>query len=173
MDQNPESVLRAACEAIAAGDARGLMELLEPEAVVARRAMQLQMAESIWKRQQIGVNTPEEVQDLIRSFFHVRDPEELRSLEPGEQLQRTLDGLPPRRRRLGCEPLGHVLEPPDLAHVTFRMRWSPDAEPDPVLNVATLRRMEDGWRLLPDGISDWVIPGMGNVLFALEESGEE
>jgi len=169
MVQDPESVLRAAFEAVAAGDARLLIELLEPEAVDARRAMQLQMAESIWKRQQVGVNTPEEVRDLIRSFFHVADPEELRRLDPREQLQRTLDGLPPRRRRLSCDPLGHVLEPPDLAHVTFRMRWSPDAEPDPVLNVATLRRMHDSWRLLPDGISDWVIPGMGNVLFALED----
>lgn len=167
MDRDPESVLRTAFEAVAAGDARLLLELLEPGALEARRAMQLQLADAIWRRQQSGVITPEEFRASMWSFFHAGDPEELRSLDTGEHLQRTLDGLPPRRRRLRCDPLGHVLEPPDLAHVTFRLRWS--AEADPALRIATLRRMHDGWRLLPDPLSEWVVPGLENLLFPLDD----
>ena len=166
MTGDPETILRKAFEAVAGGDSLSLMELLDRDALADRRSIQTRMAEAELERLRRREITPGEYQQSL-SFLNVGSVEELRGLSTGDWLQRSLTALPPlSRREIKCVPLGHVLEPPDRAHVTFRLQWASDAPGEPLLRVGTLRRTPDGWRLIPDPLSDWVVPGLDNILFS-------
>ena len=75
-----------------------------------------------------------------------------------------LGRLPSSRQDLGCAVIGHVLETDNVAHVLFRVHWQGKPEPNRLISVATLHGEPEGWRLVLNPLSDWLVPGFENVL---------
>jgi len=96
--------------------------------------------------------------DLRQQMFGASTVEELNALDDAALFERFLRSLmtlsPEFQSIMGAaetEMLGHVTEPPDLAHVVYRMRLTVEGMAITKLDVMSLRRAGSEWRALLKG----------------------
>ena len=61
--------------------------------------------------------------------------------------------------------LGVVAEPPDLAHVIYRARFSAIPDEPGSVGIISLRRHETGWHVILDGSGPLRLPGLGSDMY--------
>ncbi|HET9986133.1 MAG TPA: hypothetical protein VFQ38_21210 [Longimicrobiales bacterium] len=130
---------------------------------------------------------------LVREFAGVRSPEELEALAADELLARHLEARDPRwqfrvwAERAGRDVppeiagevppvpdrivIGAVHEDEDLAHVLYRCRPRGAPPGQGWLEVGSLRRSAEGWRLIPSG--DLFGEGSVSYSFGVADTGTE
>jgi hypothetical protein len=134
--------VRASFEALAEGDTSALVRLVDPESLERARKTLLALN---------GVEAAS-----------------LRDAPPARIVEHVLKDFPAIRSSISCEPIGYLLEHPELAHTLFRLRWGSTPILPEVIHVATLRRREGGWRVVLSPFSRWLLPGFENLLLSDE-----
>jgi len=173
--QSPDAAVAAVFEAMASKNWQRVAALADPEFLAQFREKQLVYAEAdrIAKvnrkknEQQYGlpkcVQKYFESQDanftesFLKGFAGVKTVEQLAALSPpalfaswlaGGEHVRKEEGknVPPTSRTI----LGQVPEGDTLAHVVYRITPPPPTQPEAALQMLTVRRENDGWRVLPN-----------------------
>jgi hypothetical protein len=144
--ETPEAVTRQYGAAMRANDWVGTAELMHPDALAKFRRMFLPLVAA------------DSSGALCRRLFAASSVAELVGLPDAELFARFFRTLVSGEPELSgmfagadLEPVGHVLEGSDVAHVVFRMKVAADGVTLTKMQAVSLRRVGPTWRVLLSG----------------------
>lgn len=148
---SPEAVAARAMTALKQGEFEAYVSLMDPVALGEFRAL---MMEAVVAVEDMAEEDP---RAFGLQLFFASDAAELRRLDPQGFFLRFLAGAIANVPEIlqmtygDVQVVGHLLEADDIAQVIIRSTWTLDYDGQTKLTVVTLRRGEDGWRVLPRG----------------------
>ena len=148
--ESPEDVARRALQALKQDRLDDFAALMHPEALARAKTLLLSIVRAAAKEgaeKEVlglfrGVETPEQLEKLNDVEFFVSFYGGLTSMLP--QMKELLEGAEVR-------VIGHVSEGKDVAHVVYRISMTSDGAQITKLTVLSVRKTEQGWRMLLSG----------------------
>jgi len=147
-ESTPEATASAYMQAVRAGNWAGMAKLMHPEALNQLRTLMQPLFAS---------NAPE-ADDFRQRFLGVRTAREAAALSDTTVFANFVRSLneqnPTAAQALQAatiEEIGHVSEGPDVAHVVYRATLDVEGMTISNVNVLTVKRSGDDWRVLLTG----------------------